>query len=227
MTEMRRKNPLKPLSQPIVAQDETAHAARRKQAIATVQSTAPAPPERPWNNNIQKRYARVIALIGNGAHAREDRKSQRELLEEAGREIETLTDFRRLCTAELRDRWFMDRDTKVRTVHHCVETWTSVYRYWYKYHGSPNDHPEVTISAVDRTGTYQVTPIPERRTSAARLWDTIENTSAKLNLPTELVAQFRRDGEIALIQACNAKAESSKVEPLAKSAHPAPSRLKK
>ena len=161
---------------------------------------------------LHLRYARVLALVGAGAQYRRTRQSQHGSLEEAGRAIHTLTDFRQLCALDLRETWCHDRDFKVRTVHHRVETWERVYAHWRKWRGGPAYGPVIIIAAIDKSGTYSIRISDEQRSSDERLWDKFEAVCKELMAPPHLVAGFRSACERDEARlACMAAALKSKV----------------
>ena len=182
----------------------------------------PANPE--WNGGVRKRYARVLALVGRGAQDRRTRKSQRAVLEEAGREIRNRTDFRLLCAADLFDAWQYQTDTGYRVVHHQVETWVRIYAHWYKWRSGPDDAPVIIITAMNDSGHYAISFSHERRDPRERLWASIEKACEKLGVPDQMVAEFRAECETLaqnkLVQnTCEPPAAQGKVNSLPEDAN--------
>ena len=153
----------------------------------------PAPPQLPYVP-ILKRYARVIAVVGGAARFRRNAKWQSVTLADAAREIPGYREFCKLCSADMLDTWFNDRDSNVRTTDNRCETWERLYRHWYGHHGAKEHPPAIRVRSVGRTGAYVVEAAIERR-SAERIWGKAAKALREAKLPEHVIDQIQRDNE--------------------------------
>ena len=144
--------------------------------------------------SIQKRFARVLNVIGASSRLRRGAQLQGLTLADVARDIPTFRLFRQLCAADLLDCWFNDRDTGVRSVHHRKETWLRLYRHWYARLGASGDPPAIRITALDNSGFYTITPDTERR-SADDHWRRLMAAGRALNIPDAVLEAFRSANE--------------------------------
>lgn len=150
---------------------------------------ASAPPQLP-----HERYSRVIAVVGGAARFRRNAKWQGLTLADVARGIPQFREFCRLCSADMQDTWFNDRDNKVRTTDNRCETWERLYRHWYGHHGTREHPPAIRVRAVGRSGFYVVEAAIERR-SAERIWSSVAKACRAAKIPEHLIDAFQRDNE--------------------------------
>ena len=154
---------------------------------------APAQPGPP-HVSILKRYARVIAVVGGATRFRRDAKWQGLTLADVARDIPKYREFCRLCSADMQDTWFNDRDNNVRTTDNRCETWERLYLHWHGHHGTAEHPPAIRVRSVSRTGSYVVEPDIEGR-SAERVWSKAAKALREAKLPEHVIDQIQRDNE--------------------------------